>query len=832
LYYKWDWGDGTYSDWIGPANSGQTHVWYHDWSQWGLYKVKVKAKDVYGGESSWSVYSQSSQSVCFNDLSQSYYNIVSWVWDFGDGNFSYTQNASHTYAADGVYTVTLNVTDSMSFSNVSSQLVYIDSVQPVVDSVISTPDTVGFSSGVAINASVFDNLSGIGSVWINVTYPDSSYDNFTVDLSNGSFYEYVFDDTWVVGLYNYTIWVYDKSNNSISSSGYSFNVSTQANIGIATLKDSYGHSEVIEITDPPNPPENYMLVDRGLTWNKYYDATSGSNVLEAYTSPVNYQEDNGAWTPINCSIEQLSTNHPAYNYGYRAGNEQGLYNVYFKPNVQGNWPVAFAYNKSDDPNIHVFRSKLVGIGYLDPASDWAYEYLQSVQSCQGQFTGNKVVYEDVFSGTDVVWSYDNMELKEEIILSNTTKSLLQNHPPSLYGLQDESSYLVFITKLDYQNLILYNDSGVLNGNVTVSDWVAFKDIFGYFKCALPVGDAYELYNESVRHKLVYRILQYNGNYYLLSGLKVQDLNNMVFPVVIDPTITITGSESDGYIYRSGSNYNNAWSAEEGTVSSEDSYISIGQSKVATFPPDYRIRRGFFIFDTSELPSNACIDNATLSLYKKDDYSDTDFTIMVQNGQPEYPHDPLEERDYNKVYYSGNGGGLNTVNFVNGCNNITITELSWINAGGVTKLCLRSSRDINGTAPTGSEYVNVHSANIEEEQNPDPRPKLIITYRNQSKIKNTGSTNITGYLLMQVQYLDDKWVVDHNTVDEASPREILVGDQLALDEIFNGLVNTDDLCHGSGTYRVYAAFRNAYGDVLVCDDKSLLEAWYEFTVVFE
>jgi len=53
--------------------------------------------------------------------------------------------------------------------------------------------------------------------------------------------------------------------------------------------------------------------------------------------------------------------------------------------------------------------------------------------------------------------------------------------------------------------------------------------------------------------------------------------------------------------------------------------------------------------------------------------------------------------------------------------------------------------------------------------------------------------------------------------------------LALDIIFNGLVSTDDLTHGDGTYRVYAAFRDPDGDVLVCDDESLLEAWWEFEV---
>ena len=705
-------------------------------------------------------------------------------------------------------------------------------VTPYFYNVGCSSQSIGYGSSNTISGCVSSTVnSTINQVQFYVLYPDDTFEGYNMTKSGGdNVYEILFNNTWQNGEHQYCIWAIDENGNSSISDWYSFNTSIHANISIATLQDNYGRDEFIDITDPPNTSEDYTLVDQGFTWNKYYDAVSGNNILEIFTEPVNYQDDNGTWTSINCSLQELVINHPAYSYGYRFGNEHGLYNVYFKPNIQNNWPVAFAYNKSDDPSVHVVRSKLVGVGYLDPGSNWAYEYLQGVQGSQGQYNDNKVVYENVFTGTDVVWSYDNTMLKEKIILSNTTKSLLQNHPPSLYGLQNSSSYLVFITKLDYQNLIMYNESGVLNGNVTVSDWIGFKDnIFGYFKCAMPIGDAYELYNESVRHKMVYRVLQYNGNYYLLSGLKVQDLNNMSFPVVIDPTITISGNENDGFIYKSSSNYNTAWSTGEGIISIKDSYISVGQSKVASFPPDYRIRRGFLFFNTSELPSNAYIESAVLSLYKKDDYSDTDFTITVQNGQPDYPHDPLEERDYNKDFYSGNGGELNTLNFVNGYNNITLTNLSWINVGGVTKLCLRSERDISGTAPTGSEYVNVYSANVEGELNPDPRPKLVIVYRNQSKIKNTGLTNITGYLLIQVQYLEDKeWVVDHNTVDETSPRTIPVGEQLALDTIFNGLVNTNDLNHGSGLYRVYAAFRDPDGDVLVCDDDSLLETSYEFT----
>ena len=38
-------------------------------------------------------------------------------------------------------------------------------------------------------------------------------------------------------------------------------------------------------------------------------------------------------------------------------------------------------------------------------------------------------------------------------------------------------------------------------------------------------------------------------------------------------------------------------------------------------------------------------------------------------------------------------------------------------------------------------------------------------------------------------------------------------------------------HGDGTYRVYAAFRDPYGNILVTDDQTELFATYEFTVTF-
>jgi hypothetical protein len=710
--------------------------------------------------------------------------------------------------------------------------IYCNYAKPQINNVTGNPHTVGFGYNVTISADVTAPGSSVDVVKVSIDYPSDETGNYTMTHITGNTYQYVFSSTWQTGQYNYTIWATDIYNNSNSSGGHHCHVSATATISIATLQNSYSGSQFINITDPPNPPENNTLVGRGLTWNTYYNASSGENILEAYQGPVNYQEDNGTWTTINNTISQLATNHPAYVYGYRKGNDRGLFGAYFKYNAQNEWPVAFTYNRSDDPTIHVIRSKLIGVGYVDPQSNWSYQYLQNVQSSQGQTNDYSITYPGVFTGTNVTWSYGNIGLKEEITLSNTTKTVLQNHPPSQYGLNDASSYLVFITKLDYQNLNLYNGSGLLNGNVTISDTgVEFKDALGQFKCALPLGEAYELNNDSSRQKLTYRIVHLNGNTYLLSGLKVSKLDTMTFPVVIDPTLTVYSISSDGYIYNSGTNYNTVRNATSGTVNSSGAYITIGQRKQPGIPTStYYVYRGFVFFNTSTLPSNAYLDNATLSLYKKDDYSTTDFDITIQNGQPTYPHKPMQSNDYNKNYYSGNGGMLNTSRFTSGYNAIPLSNLNWINKTGITKLCLRSSRDINAKTPTGSEYVNVHS---NEFLGMCP-PKLVIMYRNQSKIKNTGSTAIKGYLLIQVQFYETgkgvapRWVVDNDTVNETSPRTINSGSQLALDTIFNGKIRVSNLQHGAGTYRVYTAFRDPEGNILKTNSGIELKAWWQFT----
>jgi len=209
------------------------------------------------------------------------------------------------------------------------------------------------------------------------------------------------------------------------------------------------------------------------------------------------------------------------------------------------------------------------------------------------------------------------------------------------------------------------------------------------------------------------------------------------PGVGQYTATFYSTASDGYITSFDENvtvtknvsYVNAWFGNGSYLSLDDtgSQFALGQWFFESIPENhmqYTIYRAFVFFNVS-LPDGAIKTGATLSLYQADDNSDTDFNITIQNGQPLYPHYPLEEGDFAQENYFGNGGQLDTTGFEGYIYNITFNSegLTWINTTGTTKLCLRSDRDIGGIEPTENEFIDIYSSAVEEGY----KPKLVITY---------------------------------------------------------------------------------------------------------
>ncbi|UCD13704.1 MAG: PKD domain-containing protein, partial [Thermoplasmatales archaeon] len=138
IRFRFDWGDGDLSNWSEFVVSNTSVSMPHAWTSISNYEVRVMAQDENGLNSSWSLplnvsVSQfdfegeppvanfvlpskiSTNETIFFDGSASFDEdgvIISYFWDFGDGENGSGISLSHVYKNPGKYTVTLVVTDN------------------------------------------------------------------------------------------------------------------------------------------------------------------------------------------------------------------------------------------------------------------------------------------------------------------------------------------------------------------------------------------------------------------------------------------------------------------------------------------------------------------------------------------------------------------------------------------------------------------------------------------------------------------------------------------------------------------------------------------------
>ncbi|MDD2904515.1 MAG: proton-conducting transporter membrane subunit [Syntrophales bacterium] len=175
---------------------------------------------------------------------------------------------------------------------------------------------------------------------------------------------------------------------------------------------------------------------------------------------------------------------------------------------------------------------------------------------------------------------------------------------------------------------------------------------------------------------------------------------------------------DGYMHVNDATYNTAQSATSGDVYDTAITSIVGQNYAAS---TYDIWRSVLYFDLTNVPTDATVTSATVSLYGYSDNSTTDFNITVVAGDA--AETPLSSLDYDDL---GNEsfGTLNSANWsVGQYNNILLNGDGRENiiCGGITQLGLRSEEDINASAPTDGEYVTFYTS-----ESPN-KPILYVTY---------------------------------------------------------------------------------------------------------
>ncbi|WNJ20360.1 PKD domain-containing protein [Pontibacter sp. G13] len=193
--FLWDFGDGNQSTQANPS---------HTYTADGDYTVTLVVGDVNGCSDTlvWTDFIRLSHPeigfafdptngceqapVAFSDTSQSDTTLVSWLWNFGDGNTATDQNPLHIYQDTGRYSVTLTVTDLLGCSST-------DTVDDVIE-VFRNP-IAAFSPGDTIGCPPFDLQFFNQSTGTDAAIVAYKWDFMTGDTSNLVNPNYAFQTT-------------------------------------------------------------------------------------------------------------------------------------------------------------------------------------------------------------------------------------------------------------------------------------------------------------------------------------------------------------------------------------------------------------------------------------------------------------------------------------------------------------------------------------------------------------------------------------------------------------------------------------------------------------
>jgi parallel beta-helix repeat protein len=154
IFYKWDWGDGNVSEWLGPFNSSDSITTSYIWMNDGNYSVRVKAKDIGEGESPWSAEHLISiaQQINFSNvkLGYIYFKLFSFNRSFIFSDFLLRLGVviiltSHDMSLEGTAT---DVVQSVAFK--AENLMQVENMEIIDDN-----GTDGFSCDMNVSRGVY-----------------------------------------------------------------------------------------------------------------------------------------------------------------------------------------------------------------------------------------------------------------------------------------------------------------------------------------------------------------------------------------------------------------------------------------------------------------------------------------------------------------------------------------------------------------------------------------------------------------------------------------------------------------------------------------------------
>lgn len=278
----------------------------------------------------------------------------------------------------------------------------------------------------------------------------------------------------------------------------------------------------------------------------------GINKLEAIELPKpKYIDDNGVEQDVDLKI--VASSDPMYEFE----NVTNLIKTYFKKNICNYSPVKVVVGDT------FFEWTPFGVGFSDEHGN--EEWFGRVNSVDGIIQDeNTIVYKGLIKDIDDEFIVKAGELKHNIILSS--KPVYNNNLPG------KQISIVVDGKIDFSDgVYMYVDGIEQIDEFETSSSIEFKNNIGEIIFTLPSPVAYEV-NGNETAQCFYKVTK-TGNIITLkifTPFSWLDKINRIYPVAIDPTLTIIPNSITGFRLL------------EGNISKSGKYIAFG-SGTTPFP---------------------------------------------------------------------------------------------------------------------------------------------------------------------------------------------------------------------------------------------------------
>jgi len=224
-----------------------------------------------------------------------------------------------------------------------------DNELPMIENVMASPSPQEIFGNVNISANITDNYD-VADAWVNITMPDSSWDNQSMDnILDSYYYEIAYDQ---LGNHDFVIWALDPAGNWNFSVGSFYigdwtspvitgiqalpsQLEVNGNVNIsATITDNSGvvSSASVEITDPNLVIlGNFTMMNMGST---YFHEALYNPPLGTYDFVIWANDGLDNWNSGSGSFEIVDTTAPIADAGVDILTDEDLEITF---NASGSW---------------------------------------------------------------------------------------------------------------------------------------------------------------------------------------------------------------------------------------------------------------------------------------------------------------------------------------------------------------------------------------------------------------------------------------------------------------------------------------------------------------